>query len=84
MFLEPTFRWYGPDDPVPLSYIRQAGATGIVSSLHHVPYGKLWTEEAILERRKVIEAAGLTIPLPQQTLSFTKDASAMIEAFKKS
>lgn len=53
------FRWFGPNDPVPLSYIRQAGATNIFTSLHQIPYGELWPREAIHERRQIIEAAGL-------------------------
>lgn len=57
--LEEGFRWFGPEDPVPLSFIRQAGATAVFSSLHQIPYGELWPREAIRERKRMIEAAGL-------------------------
>lgn len=60
MFMEPTFRWYGPEDPVPLNFIPQTGATGVVTSLHYIPYGVLWTQAAIMERKKIIEDAGMT------------------------
>ena len=58
--LEESFRWYGPADPVPLEYIRQAGATSVYTSLHHIPYGEVWSREEIRKHKALVEAAGLT------------------------
>lgn len=58
--MEECFRWYGPDDPVPLAHIRQAGATGVVTALHDIYDGSAWPDAAIAERKRVIETAGLS------------------------
>src|SRR5665213_155585 len=59
MKLKHTMRWWGPDDTVHLSDIRQAGCSGVVTALHHVPVGDSWPADEIIKRKRLIEAAGM-------------------------
>ena len=84
------WRWFGPDDPVTLQKIVQAGARGVVTSLHHVPTGSLWPEEDIARRKREIESHGLSwavvesIPLHNDIKTGSGDFRRYIDNYKQS
>lgn len=85
-----TWRWFGPSDSISLQKIAQAGATGIVSSLHQVPTGALWQPNALEAQRQIIEAAGLewsvieSIPVHNDIKTRTGNFEHYLENYKQS
>jgi len=86
--LEQTWRWYGPEDPVTLAHVRQAGATGVVTALHAHYTGEIWPRDAVQARRDEIAGAGLrwtvveSIPVHDAIKLRNEDCGSYIENYK--
>lgn len=87
--MQETWRWFGPNDPITLKQVAQAGATGVVTSLHHIPTGDVWPLNEILDRKAEIEAAGLewsvveSVPLHNDIKLRKNDYQTLLENYRQ-
>ena len=87
--MEQCWRWFGPSDPISLQKVAQAGATVVVTALHEVPTGEVWSVADIRQRNAEIETAGLgwsvveSVPVHADIKKGTRERDARIDAYKQ-
>ena len=88
--MEKTWRWFGPNDKITLDMLRQIGVEGIVTALHHIPNGEVWTEDEVNKMKDYIESHGLrwsvveSLPVSESIKYGGADRDALIENYKES
>ncbi|MGB8375092.1 MAG: mannonate dehydratase, partial [Salegentibacter sp.] len=95
MVFQQSWRWYGPHDPIGLSTIKQAGAHGVVTALHHIPVGEVWTQEEIKKRIALLDESNKehhfelywnvveSLPVHEHIKQGGEDRDEYIEKYKK-
>ena len=88
--MEKTWRWFGPNDKITLDMLRQIGVEGIVTALHHIPNGEIWSEEEVVKMKNFIEEHGLrwsvveSLPVSESIKYGGSDRDQLIENYKES